>query len=101
MRICAFLPVEFDAFNRPLDESKARFLEGIEQVGQLLEGENVTCDGEFHSFRDVTILPRTTQKPRPPFGLPLLLHLKASSLQGQTVITSWRFLDEARRWRNS
>ena len=32
----AFLPVEFDAFNRPLDESKARFLEGIEQVGQLL-----------------------------------------------------------------
>ena len=32
----AFLPVEFDAFNRPLDESKARFSEGIDQFPSLL-----------------------------------------------------------------
>ena len=63
----AFLPVEFEAFKRDLDESKARFHEGLEQVKLLLENENVTCQGEFHSFENVTTLPRPTQQPRPPF----------------------------------
>src|SRR3954471_17756974 len=63
----AFLPHEFSRFGVKLDESRARFDEGIEQVRLLLEQENVTCEGRFHSFRNVTSLPRPTQKPRPPF----------------------------------
>ncbi len=63
----AFLPHEFAHFGVKLDESRARFDEGVEQVRQLLEQENVTCTGRFHSFRDVTSLPRPTQQPRPPF----------------------------------
>jgi alkanesulfonate monooxygenase SsuD/methylene tetrahydromethanopterin reductase-like flavin-dependent oxidoreductase (luciferase family) len=63
----AFLPHEFARFGVPLDESRARFEEGIEQVRLLLEQENVTCAGRFHSFRNVTSLPRPTQRPRPPF----------------------------------
>ena len=39
----------------------------MEQVRLLLEQENVTCAGRFHSFRNVTSLPRPTQRPRPPF----------------------------------
>ncbi len=39
----------------------------MEQVRLLLEQENVTCEGRFHSFRNVTSLPRPTQRPRPPF----------------------------------
>ncbi len=62
----AFLPHEFDAFGVSLDDSVARFDEGIEQVRRLLEEENVTCQGRFHSFKNVTSLPRPTQKPRPP-----------------------------------
>ncbi|MBV8458480.1 MAG: LLM class flavin-dependent oxidoreductase [Acetobacteraceae bacterium] len=27
----------------------------------------MTCEGRFHSFRNVTSLPRPTQRPRPPF----------------------------------
>ena len=69
----AFIPLEFDAFGRSLDESKARFFEGLEQVRQLLEEENVTSEGEFHSFRDVTTLPRPTQSPRPPFWIAALI----------------------------
>jgi alkanesulfonate monooxygenase SsuD/methylene tetrahydromethanopterin reductase-like flavin-dependent oxidoreductase (luciferase family) len=33
----------------------------------LLEQENVTSEGRFHAFRNVTSLPRPTQTPRPPF----------------------------------
>jgi alkanesulfonate monooxygenase SsuD/methylene tetrahydromethanopterin reductase-like flavin-dependent oxidoreductase (luciferase family) len=62
----AFLPHEFAAFGIPFDESVARFDEGTEQVRRLLEEENVTMEGRFHSFKNVTSLPRPTQKPRPP-----------------------------------
>ena len=63
----AFLPHEFKHFGVKLDESRARFDEGVAQVRLLLEEENVTSEGQFHSFRNVTSLPRPTQQPRPPF----------------------------------
>lgn len=63
----AFLPHEFARFGVRLDDSRARFDEGMEQVRLLLEQENVTCEGRFHSFRNLTSLPRPTQRPRPPF----------------------------------
>ena len=62
----AFLPHEFEKFGISLDESVARFDEGQEQIRRLLEEENVSCEGRFHSFENVTSLPRPTQKPRPP-----------------------------------
>ncbi len=65
----AFLPHEFARFKVSLDESRARFEEGVEQVRGLLEEEHVTAEGKFHSFADVTSLPRPTQQPRPPFWI--------------------------------
>jgi alkanesulfonate monooxygenase SsuD/methylene tetrahydromethanopterin reductase-like flavin-dependent oxidoreductase (luciferase family) len=63
----AFLPHEFERFGVSIDESKARFQEGIDQVRALLEEEHVSSEGEFHSYQNVTSLPRPTQRPRPPF----------------------------------
>ncbi len=68
----AFLPPEFARFGVSLDESKARFREGMEQVRELLEEENVSAAGQFHSYKNVTSLPRPTQKPRPPFWVAAL-----------------------------
>ncbi|MGE3245112.1 MAG: LLM class flavin-dependent oxidoreductase [Beijerinckiaceae bacterium] len=65
----AFLPHEFGRFGVSMDESRARFDEGLEQVRLLLEAENVSSEGRFHSFKDITSLPRPTQKPRPPFWI--------------------------------
>ena len=79
----AFLPVEFEAYGRSLDESKARFFEGLEQVRQLLENENVTCKGEFHSFANVTTLPRSTQTPRPPFWIAALITPESFEFAGK------------------
>ena len=68
----AFLPHEFESFKVGLDESRARFEEGVEAVRQLLEEEDVSFHGQFHSFEHVTSLPRPTQKPRPPFWVAAL-----------------------------
>jgi alkanesulfonate monooxygenase SsuD/methylene tetrahydromethanopterin reductase-like flavin-dependent oxidoreductase (luciferase family) len=68
----AFLPHEFVRFGIPLDESKARFAEGLEQVRRLLEEEKVSAEGRFHRFGPTTSLPRPTQRPRPPFWIAAL-----------------------------
>jgi len=68
----AFLPLEFARFGISLDESKARFAEGMEMVRRLLEEENLSMEGQFHRFKNVTSLPRPTQKPRPPFWVAAL-----------------------------
>jgi len=65
----AFLPHEFAQFGVSLDESRRRFTEGLSQITALLSEENVSATGEFHSFQDVTSLPRPTQKPHPPFWI--------------------------------
>ncbi len=65
----AFLPFEYRHFGIDMNESVARFEEGIAQVRLLLEHENVSAEGRFHSFKDVTVWPRPTQKPRPKFHL--------------------------------
>ena len=75
---------------RPLrhrvDESRARFDEGIEQVRRLLEEENVTAQGRFHSFENVTSLPRPTQKPRPPFWVAALATPESFENAGRPAI---------------
>lgn len=68
----AFLPHEFDRFGINLNESRARFEEGVEQVRRLLEEENVGMVGQFHTFPETTSLPRPTQKYRPPFWIAAL-----------------------------
>jgi alkanesulfonate monooxygenase SsuD/methylene tetrahydromethanopterin reductase-like flavin-dependent oxidoreductase (luciferase family) len=68
----AFLPHEFSRFGVRLDESRARFDEGMEQVRLLLEHESASHKGVFHSFDKVTSLPRPTQRPRPPFYIAAL-----------------------------
>ncbi len=68
----AFLPQEFQRFGIELDESRARFDEGLEAVTRLLEEENVAFEGTFHRFPPTTSLPRPTQLPRPPFWVAAL-----------------------------
>ena len=68
----AFLPHEFRRFGRTMDESRSRFDEGVEAVRRLLEEENVTFEGDYHRFYNVTSLPRPTQQRRPPFWVAAL-----------------------------
>jgi len=65
----AFLPHEFLRFGRSMDESRARFDEGLDAVTQLLESEGVAFAGKFHQCPYTTSLPRPTQRSRPPFWI--------------------------------
>ncbi|MFC8450413.1 LLM class flavin-dependent oxidoreductase [Kitasatospora sp. NPDC057223] len=62
----AFLPDEFAAFEVPLDESRARFEEGVRAIERLWTEEDVVWEGSFHRFGPVTLLPRPYQRPHPP-----------------------------------
>ena len=79
----AFLPHEFETFGISLDESRARYDEGIVQIARLLEGEQVSADGDFNSFKNVTSLPRPTQQPRPPFWVAALASEKSFEAAGR------------------
>lgn len=68
----AFLPHEFARFGVSLDESRRRYDEGVQQIHALLTEENVSADGEFHSYKNVTSLPRPTQQPCPPIWVAAL-----------------------------
>ncbi len=62
-------PKEFKAFGMKPSESRKRLVEGMEIVSRLLEGEEVTFEGEYYQCKDVQISPRPIQKPRPPIWL--------------------------------
>ncbi|MEU7578566.1 LLM class flavin-dependent oxidoreductase [Streptomyces sp. NPDC041068] len=62
----AFLPDEFEAFGVPIDESRARFAEGLEACRRLWTEEDVIFEGDFHRFGPVTLQPRPFQRPHPP-----------------------------------
>jgi alkanesulfonate monooxygenase SsuD/methylene tetrahydromethanopterin reductase-like flavin-dependent oxidoreductase (luciferase family) len=79
----AFLPHEFGRFGVSLDESRARFEEGVETVRRLLESEDVSHKGRFHSFPPTTSLPRPTQRPRPPFWIAALSTEQSFVFAGQ------------------
>ena len=62
----AFIPKEFDAFGVRMEDSRARFEEGIDAIIRLWTEERVTHEGRFHTFRDLRLLPRPVQRPHPP-----------------------------------
>jgi len=62
----AFLPEEFDAFQVAMDESRARFEEGIAAVKRLWTETEVRFEGPFHQFGPLSLLPKPVQQPHPP-----------------------------------
>lgn len=79
----AFLPHEFQRFGVSMDESRARFAEGVGIVRDLLTREEVAHDGQFHRFPATTSLPRPTQQPAPPFWIAALTTTESFQMAGE------------------
>jgi alkanesulfonate monooxygenase SsuD/methylene tetrahydromethanopterin reductase-like flavin-dependent oxidoreductase (luciferase family) len=62
----AFLPEEFDAFERGMDESRARFEGGISAVRRLWTETDVVYEDAFYKFGPITSSPQPVQRPHPP-----------------------------------
>jgi alkanesulfonate monooxygenase SsuD/methylene tetrahydromethanopterin reductase-like flavin-dependent oxidoreductase (luciferase family) len=61
-----FDPVEFRAFDVPVDESSARFRECVEIVLEAWRNDRVNYTGQYWDIRDVEVLPKPLQQPHPP-----------------------------------
>jgi alkanesulfonate monooxygenase SsuD/methylene tetrahydromethanopterin reductase-like flavin-dependent oxidoreductase (luciferase family) len=65
----AFIPEEFDVFGVDMDDSRARFEEGIELITRLWTEERVTHHGRFFNLDNVRCMPRPVQQPHPPIWI--------------------------------
>jgi len=60
---------EFALMGVPPKERGPRMNEAIEAVTALWGGDNVTYEGKYYRFRDLTIDPKPAQKPHPPIWI--------------------------------
>jgi len=60
---------EFDALRIPHRERGRRMNETLEAITALWAGDNVSYEGDFYRFRDLTIEPKPVQRPHPPIWI--------------------------------
>jgi len=56
----------YQGYNVPYSESRPRFLEALNVIMKAWQNEKFSYDGDYHSFHDVTVVPRPYQQPYPP-----------------------------------
>jgi natural product biosynthesis luciferase-like monooxygenase protein len=64
-----FIKATYDGFHQPMGESRERFQEGLEVIKRAWTQETFSYEGKFHTYHNVTVLPRPVQKPMPPIYL--------------------------------
>jgi alkanesulfonate monooxygenase SsuD/methylene tetrahydromethanopterin reductase-like flavin-dependent oxidoreductase (luciferase family) len=57
---------EYAGFNLAMDESKARFQEGVDILVKAWTQERFSHEGRFYEVHDVSVLPKPLQQPHPP-----------------------------------
>jgi alkanesulfonate monooxygenase SsuD/methylene tetrahydromethanopterin reductase-like flavin-dependent oxidoreductase (luciferase family) len=67
------IPREYDVFNIDPKESRARFDEAWEIIKQAWMEEVFSFEGEFWTFKNISIWPRPVQRPHPPVWVPVTI----------------------------
>ena len=96
----------YEGYNVPYSESRARFLESLDIIVKSRKEEKFSYEGEYHSFHDVTVVPKPYQKPHPPtriavagedtfpligkLGYPIFVGVNTPTPQIQDRLTSYR-----------
>jgi natural product biosynthesis luciferase-like monooxygenase protein len=79
----AFIPKEFEVFGVSMEESRARFEEGLDIVTKLWTEDRVSYRGKFHTFQDVRLMPRPVQQPHPPIWIAAVASVESFVWAGQ------------------
>jgi len=64
------VPREYNVYNVPMAESRARFEEAVEIVMKAWKEPQFSHDGKFWQYKDIAIWPRPYQQPHPPVWVP-------------------------------
>ena len=64
------VPREYNVYNVPMAESRARFEEAVEVILKAWTEPKFSHQGKFWKFEDIAIWPRPYQQPRPPVWIP-------------------------------
>jgi len=96
----------YQGYNVPYSESRARFMESLEIILKAWTEERFSHEGEYHTFHDVTVVPKPYQKPHPPtriavageetfplmgkLGYPIFIGVNTPTPQLQERLTSYR-----------
>lgn len=62
----AFLKCEYDGFGIPMNQSRARFNEGVNILTSALTRDRFAYTGSFYQFPELTVQPRPVQQAGPP-----------------------------------
>lgn len=62
----AFLKCKYDGFGIPMNQSRARFNEGVDIIVQALTHERFAYEGSFYQFPELMLQPQPLQQPHPP-----------------------------------
>src|SRR5262245_60058531 len=84
-----FIKATYDSFNQVMGESRERFQEWLEIIKRAWTQETFSYEGKFHTFHNVTMLPRPVQKPMPPIYMAAALSPESfvnAGKQGHSLI---------------
>jgi alkanesulfonate monooxygenase SsuD/methylene tetrahydromethanopterin reductase-like flavin-dependent oxidoreductase (luciferase family) len=56
----------YQGFNVPYEESRPRFIESLEIIMKAWKQDSFSHNGRYHSYDDVTVVPKPFQNPHPP-----------------------------------
>ena len=63
------MPGDFNSYNIPLDESRARFSEYLEVILGAWKTERFSYRGNFYNFDNINLVPKPFQTPHPPIRI--------------------------------
>lgn len=63
------MPGDFNSYNIPLDESRARFSEYLEVILGVWKTERFSYRGNFYNFDNINLVPKPFQTPHPPIRI--------------------------------
>lgn len=95
-----YQPYEFSRLGQHLDDSRARYDEGLDILTKALEGESLEYHGTYYQFPPTHVFPKLVQDPHPPYWIAAQSEESARMAirRGMNILTGGSRADQARQF---
>ena len=95
-----YQPYEFARLGQHLDDSRARYDEGLDILTKALEGGPIEYNGTYYQFPQTHIFPKLVQEPHPPYWIAAQSEESARMAirRGMNILTGGSRADQARQF---